>query len=535
MGSRGELRGTVVRDLEQVFGQGTGTGLTEGQLLRRFVMGRDEGAFATLVSRHGPMVMGVCRRVLAAAADTDDAFQATFLVLIRRAAALEDVDCLGPWLYGVAWRVASRARADSARRRLEEEKAATARPESREHGLPADPSELGAVLDEEINRLPDRYRRPIVLCYMEGLSQDAAARRLRWKAGVLRGRLDRARSQLRGRLARRGYAPAAALAAMELLAQPTQAALPATLLNLTCEAAIRDLTVGKVAGAVAGSAAATLAGVVIRRQALRWAAVASVLVVTGTLALAALTRLGHPAGNREPSATPQAAAQIAAPITKPDPPAGRTIDFRVVDKASGKPLPGVRLTVSVGSNQTADRTTDETGAITFDYPLPRPRMMHVNVNKQDFAPMVVWVRHPNFEDEFPATYTLALPRALALKGVVNDEDGRPVAGARVSPSFFFNSNEPSPGRDEYLLGDNFLTDSAGRWTCPNMPSGYNPARLAIQVQHPDFEPFQIYGGKVREMVGPAGTLVLKRGITISGRVVDRDNRPVPGARVERGT
>ena len=130
------------------------------------------------------------------------------------------------------------SRRGSARRRLEEEKAATARPESREHGLPADPSELGAVLDEEINRLPDRYRRPIVLCYMEGLSQDAAARRLRWKAGVLRGRLNRARNQLRGRLARRGFAPAAALAAMELLAQPTKAALPRALLNLTCEAAI---------------------------------------------------------------------------------------------------------------------------------------------------------------------------------------------------------------------------------------------------------------------------------------------------------
>ena len=231
---------------------------------------------------------------------------------------------------------------------------------------------------------------------------------------------------------------------------------------------------------------------------------------------------------------PPRTAPIASPKPKPVPPAGRTIDFRVVDKDSGKPLAGVRLTVSVGSNQTADRTTDETGAITFDYLLPRPRMMHVNVNKQDFAPMVVWVRHPNFEDEFPATYTLALPRALALKGVVNDEDGRPVAGARVSPSFFFNSNEPSPGRDEYLLGDNFLTDSAGRWTCPNMPTGYDPARLAVRVQHPDFEPFQIYGGKVREMVGPAGTLVIKRGITITGRVVDRDNHPVPGARASAG-
>ncbi len=537
MGSMGELRGTVVRDLEQVFGQGTGTGLAEGQLLRRFVMGRDEAAFSTIVSRHGPMVMGVCRRVLATASDTEDAFQATFLVLLRRAAALEDVDCLGPWLYGVAWRVASRARAESARRRLEEEKAASARPESGETGSTADQRELGAVLDEEINRLPEKYRRPIVLCYMEGLSQDAAARRLRWKAGVLRGRLDRARDRLRGRLARRGFAPAAALAAMELLAQPTQAALPATLLTATCEAAIRDLTVGKVAGAVAVSSATRLAGVVLRRQALRWAGVAAVLVVTGTLALAALTRLGQPEGNGEPSTTPQAATApvpVASPKPKPGPPAGRTIVFHVVDKTSGQPLTGARLTVSVGSAQTVDRTTDETGAITFDYPLPRPRMMRVNVNKQNFAPMVVWVRHPNFEDEFPAIYTLALPRALPLSGVVNDEDGRPVAGARVSPSFFYNSNELPPGRDEYRLGDNFPTDAAGRWTCPNMPSGYDPARLAIQVQHSDFEPFQIYGGKVREMVGPSGTLVLKRGITVTGRVVDRDNRPVPGARVSAG-
>ena len=193
MGIPGEHRGVVARDLEQVLSTGIGTGLSEGQLLRRFVAGRDESAFSTLVSRHGPMVMGVCRRILGTTGDADDAFQATFLVLLRRASALQDVDCLGPWLYGVAWRVASRARADSARRRLEEEKAATARPERAGPGLLADQSELSAVLDEEISKLPDKYRRPIVLCYLEGLTQDVAARRLRWKAGVLRGRLDRAR------------------------------------------------------------------------------------------------------------------------------------------------------------------------------------------------------------------------------------------------------------------------------------------------------------------------------------------------------
>src|SRR4029077_11911232 len=117
----------------------------------------------------------------------------TFLVLLRRANALQDADLLGPWLHGVAWRVASRARASNDRRRLEEGKAAQVRPEAAEPDWPADQHELRAVLDEEINKLPERYRRPLVLCYVQGLTQEAAARRLRWSAGVLRGRLDRAR------------------------------------------------------------------------------------------------------------------------------------------------------------------------------------------------------------------------------------------------------------------------------------------------------------------------------------------------------
>ena len=131
MSMLGEQRGALARDLEQVFGHGTATALPEGQLLRRFVAERDESAFSTLVSRHGPMVLGVCRRVLGTRPDAEDAVQATFLVLLRRANALQDADSLGPWLYGVAWRVASRARAGNARRRLREENAAVARPEYR--------------------------------------------------------------------------------------------------------------------------------------------------------------------------------------------------------------------------------------------------------------------------------------------------------------------------------------------------------------------------------------------------------------------
>ena len=104
-----EHRNSVARDLEQVFGQGTAAALPDGQLLERFVAMRDEAAFSALVSRHGPMVLGVCRRALGTRPDADDAFQATFLVLLRRASALYETDALGPWLYGVAWRVALRA------------------------------------------------------------------------------------------------------------------------------------------------------------------------------------------------------------------------------------------------------------------------------------------------------------------------------------------------------------------------------------------------------------------------------------------
>ena len=195
----------------------------------------------------------------------------------------------------------------------------------------------------------------------------------------------------------------------------------------------------------------------------------------------------------------------------------------------------MRLTVIVGPTQNIDTTTDETGAITFDYPLPRPKFMHVGARKDGYTPMIVWVRHPNFEEEFPATYTLAMAPTAPIGGVVKDEVGQPVIGAKVSPGIFFRvPDDPPQGRDEFKLGDDPLTDAAGHWTCLTMPSGFNPARLAIQVHHPDFQPFSIYGGKVTDAIGPKGTVVLKRGITITGRVVDRDNHPVRGARVIAG-
>ena len=198
-----ENDGTVLRGIERIFNQGSLTGLSEAQLLRRFAAG-DEAAFEALVTRHGPMVLSVCRRSLFDHRDVEDAFQATFLVLIRKAEALRDGDLLGPWLHGVAYRVASRIRSRVIRRPTDERKGA--QPEAVESTGDLERNEIRGLLDEEIRRLPEKYRTPVVLCYLEGRTHEEAARRLRCSTGSVRGRLDRARHKLRDRLTRRGLA-----------------------------------------------------------------------------------------------------------------------------------------------------------------------------------------------------------------------------------------------------------------------------------------------------------------------------------------
>ena len=180
--------GSALRGIERIFHHGSQIGLSERQLVQQFATG-DEGAFETLVTRHGPMVLGVCRRVLYERGDVEDAFQATFLVLLRKAGALRDADALGPWLHGVAYRVAARIRSNSSRRKLEEAKCA--RPVAVEPDCHLERTELRGLIDGEIQRLPEKYRAAVVLCYLEGRSHDEAARRLRCSTGSVRGRLDR--------------------------------------------------------------------------------------------------------------------------------------------------------------------------------------------------------------------------------------------------------------------------------------------------------------------------------------------------------
>jgi RNA polymerase sigma factor (sigma-70 family) len=219
-----------------------GPSATDGQLLERFLASRDESAFETLVRRHGPMVLGVCRRVLGNVHDAEDAFQATFLVLVRRAPCVWPREQVGNWLHGVAYRTALKARGRDARRRTRERRAGEAR---LRWTVPAGGSEEWLpLLDEELNRLPEMYRVAVVLCDLEGRPRKEAAQALGWPEGTLSGRLARARALLAKRLTRHGLQPSAGVVLAVLAGQTT--ARPAGQLIRSTVAAGRETAAGVV-------------------------------------------------------------------------------------------------------------------------------------------------------------------------------------------------------------------------------------------------------------------------------------------------
>ena len=285
-----------------------GVGLTDRQLLDEYVRDQDAGAFRSLVARHGAAVLRVCRGVLRDSYEAEDAFQATFLVLVRKAPAIRDPEALGAWLRGGAYRVAVRARRGAARRRAIER--TQAEMSQHEPGLiPAEAtSELCKVVREELERLPDSYRQPIALCYLDGLTHQEAARRLDWPVGTVKVRLLRARRLLRERLDRRGIGLGAALLLMRR--EPSgEAPVPARLLEST----VRAMT-SITAGRQAASKSPFSRGLDLRRAApglaialeVRWlwiALAASALALSAS-APVALAWCGPPRPEVEASALP---------------------------------------------------------------------------------------------------------------------------------------------------------------------------------------------------------------------------------------
>ena len=276
---------------------------SDRQLLERFVRRRDQPAFAALLRRHGPMVLGVCRRVLRHEQDAEDAFQATFLVLAKKAHGLRRPERLANWLYGVAYRTAQHARGRETRRCQHEREAASmsaAKDEPETFG-----QELRRLLEEELHRLPEKYRAPLVLCYLEGKTNEEAARLLGWPVGSMSFRLARGRELLRERLTGRLRELPAALPPAFLAQQFESVVVPPFLADATVQAALglvgtKLLLTDLVSGSVRELMEATLRGMGSSR---RWflGAILATLALFGLSVAAYSASAGwSPAGHSSP-------------------------------------------------------------------------------------------------------------------------------------------------------------------------------------------------------------------------------------------
>jgi RNA polymerase sigma factor (sigma-70 family) len=283
----------VLRNLRTLYCCGVVAHLTDEQLLERFTAlgdGTAEEAFAALLQRHGPMVYGVCLRVLGDTHEAEDAFQATFLVLARKARSVIRREKLASWLYGVAYRTAGESRSRAVRRRAREVRVSKSPlVDGFDNGF--DHHELRAIIDEELAHLPARDRDPIVLCELEGLSRQEAARRLGVAEGTLSSRLARAKARLKGRLAHRGLAAPMAALSMSMLREATALQLPDALTASTTQAAMRVAAGISAAKVVSTSVASLTEGVlkamlVAKLKGTFWALGTVAVVVSGTVVLA---------------------------------------------------------------------------------------------------------------------------------------------------------------------------------------------------------------------------------------------------------
>jgi RNA polymerase sigma factor (sigma-70 family) len=308
------IGGTAQQLLKTLFDAGTAAGHSDRALLERFASSRDAGAevaFGAIVERHGPMVLRVCRDILRDPHDADDAFQATFVVLARRAASIRRRESVGPWLYGVALRVAARARAARARRRDIERRGAEMLERNDAH---PDGPDIGPLIHEEVGRLPEKYRAAIVLCYLEGLTHDQAAGQLGWPVGTVRSRLAWARERLRLRLVRRGLAPSAAVVGVSATEGGTLL-VPASLIEATVRMALGASRAGTVPASVA-----ILAGEELRRWVMiRLSWLGTGLVATGLAAAVGVRYVAAGQGPAPAEAPRSRAAAAAEPSGRVEP------------------------------------------------------------------------------------------------------------------------------------------------------------------------------------------------------------------------
>jgi RNA polymerase sigma factor (sigma-70 family) len=556
---------SVVRQIESLYGGASIAGLSDRQLVERFVMRRDkddEDAFAALVARHGPMVLGVCQKLLGDCQQAEDAFQAVFLVLARKARSVRDPDLLCNWLYGVAVRTARKARTRLARQKRTEEDCAVSHPEASTTmagDRVAIEREHAETLHAEIERLPGLFRVPVVLCYFEGLTLDQAALRLGCPAGTVHSRLARARDKLRRGLTRRGVVmPATALAAA-LATRPAVASVSSQLCETTARAAIEF---------AAGRSVATLGGA-LAQEVLRAMFFHKVKFIPFTLLLlgAVATSAGYLthalAGNDEPT-SPLAIRQTPV-VAKPDdtkPAPGRMfVTGRVLDP-QGQPVPGatvmasVRVKFSLTQGDLLRPVLTEIGHAEADgagrFRVDAPRTS--SSRNDEFVALALapgfgagWVKIDPDADQPAADITLQSEQVI--QGRLFDVQGRPVQGVAVSVSSIErelvddSGRFPMPGTTvsegpiyEWTRVNDIpawpkpaITDADGRFTIRGvgrrLKAGLSIIDPRFALRNIEVEKDDAPGSKlVTETLEPAKVFI--------GRVTDAETgKPVPHARL----
>jgi RNA polymerase sigma factor (sigma-70 family) len=349
---------SVIQHLRRTGFLQEGAEMTDAQLLERFLAQQEEEVFETLLTRHGPMVLGVCRRLLNNAHDAEDAFQATFLVLIRKAAALRQRPTIGNWLYGVAYNTALKARAAAALRRARE---AQVREVSLSEARTEDTLEnWQPLLDDELSRLPDKFREPVVLCDIQGLTRKEAARQLGVAEGTLSGRLTTARRRLAKRLARHGVTLSAGALATCLCENAAAACVPRALLTSTAKAAAL-CAAGKTATAVASVQVAALTEGVLKTMLLsKLKTVAAYVAVVGILAAGGGILAERSQSDKEASPTLAAAEEPKAQRTKDREPAKKNAPEPRAKPKEGPTLLGSLQSIDVNQNSITFSTSSRT-------------------------------------------------------------------------------------------------------------------------------------------------------------------------------
>ncbi len=463
--------GSFVRQIGTLFEGGSISGMSDRQLLERFVARRDstaEAAFAALVRRHGPLVLGVCTDLLGDRHHAEDAFQAVFLVLAQKARSIRDADVLGNWLYGVAVRTCRHAKVKIALRRKNEEAASMLNATSGDAVLSAEQTflacEQAEALHDEIERLPRAFRLPIILCYLEGLTIHEAARRLRCSHGTVRSRIARAREKLRRGLTRRGVALPATALAVGLTPRSASASISSYLCETTTRAAIRFAAGESVAPLTTALAQEVLRSMLASK--LRFAALT--LLAVGALAAGAGYANHRLAPDDKPVNTPsvrsaQLVAQQVPRPASPEPavPRRMTVTGRVLD-AAAKPAAGVPVeVVGVPRRPTAGTdvqkvafvllgqgTTDGDGRFKIEATrASSARVLEAFVLAGAAGSGSAFGCLKVYPDASQASLEMHLRPEQIIRGRLVDVSGQPAAGVEVSLHNVFAASPLADSRD----------------------------------------------------------------------------------------